>query len=48
MADLEINTQDSVMVATLNRPDKKNATSEEMLLTLRKALEQANDDDAIR
>ena len=36
------------MVARLNRPDKKNATSEEMLLALREALEAANDDDAIR
>jgi 2-(1,2-epoxy-1,2-dihydrophenyl)acetyl-CoA isomerase len=36
------------MVATLNRPDKKNATSKEMLEALRTALEQANDDETIR
>ena len=48
MADLEFSTQEGVMVARLNRPDKKNATSEEMLLALREALEAANDDDAIR
>jgi 2-(1,2-epoxy-1,2-dihydrophenyl)acetyl-CoA isomerase len=48
VADLEISTQDGVMVATLNRPDKKNATSKEMLEALRAALAQANDDPAIR
>lgn len=48
MADLEITKQDGVLVATLNRPDKKNATSEEMLLALRNALDEANDDEAIR
>ena len=48
MADLELSSQDGVMVATLNRPDKKNATSKEMVDGLRVALEQANDDDAIR
>ncbi|WP_026284038.1 enoyl-CoA hydratase-related protein [Variovorax paradoxus] len=48
MADLELGTHDGVMVATLNRPDKKNATSKEMLEALRTALEQANDDETIR
>lgn len=48
MADLELGTYDGVLVATLNRPDKKNATSKEMLEALRAALAQANDDDAIR
>jgi len=48
VADLELGTHDGVMVATLNRPDKKNATSKEMLEALRTALEQANDDETIR
>ncbi len=47
MADLELRIEDGVMVATLNRPDKKNATSEEMLGTLREALINANDDPSI-
>ncbi|CAN7664085.1 enoyl-CoA hydratase/isomerase family protein [Variovorax paradoxus] len=48
MADLELGTHDGVMVATLNRPDKKNATSKEMLEALRTTLERANDDETIR
>lgn len=47
MADLEITTTDRVMVARLNRPEKKNALSEEMLETLRAALHSANDDPEI-
>lgn len=47
MADLEIDTIDRVMVARLNRPEKKNALSEEMLELLRTALKTANDDPAI-
>lgn len=48
MADLELGTHDGVLVATLNRPDKKNATSKEMLEALQTALKQANDDETIR
>lgn len=44
MADLEISIVDRVMVARLNRPEKKNALSEEMLDHLRNALLSANDD----
>ena len=35
MADLEITTTHRVMIAKLNRPDKKNALSEEMLNSLK-------------
>ena len=44
VADLEISTTDRVMVARLNRPEKKNALSEDMLELLRDALRSANDD----
>ncbi|HSV77697.1 MAG TPA: enoyl-CoA hydratase-related protein [Ramlibacter sp.] len=44
MADLELSTVDRVRIARLNRPEKKNALSEEMLETLRNALQSANDD----
>lgn len=47
MADLEVSTSDRVMVARLNRPEKKNALSEEMLEKLRESLESANDDPGI-
>lgn len=47
MADLEISTVDRVMIARLNRPEKKNALSEDMLELLRNALKSANDDTAI-
>ena len=43
MADLEISTTDRVMVARLNRQEKKNALSEEMLDDLREALRSANE-----
>jgi 2-(1,2-epoxy-1,2-dihydrophenyl)acetyl-CoA isomerase len=43
VADLEISTTDRVMVARLNRPEKKNALSEEMLDALREALRLANE-----
>jgi enoyl-CoA hydratase/carnithine racemase len=48
LADLELSTVDRVMVARLNRPEKKNALSEEMLESLRNALQSANDDPEIR
>ncbi|NYE23145.1 enoyl-CoA hydratase/isomerase family protein [Pigmentiphaga litoralis] len=47
MSDLELTTRDRVMVARLNRPEKKNALSEPMLETLRAALKSANDDPGI-
>src|SRR4051812_46257866 len=48
MADLELTINDGVAVATLNRPDKKNELSPEMLGGLRKALQAANDDPDVR
>jgi enoyl-CoA hydratase/carnithine racemase len=47
LADLEVTTVDRVMVARLNRPEKKNALSEEMLEALRNALKSANEDSQI-
>jgi 2-(1,2-epoxy-1,2-dihydrophenyl)acetyl-CoA isomerase len=44
VADLEIQVVNRVMVARLNRPEKKNAQSEEMLELLSKALRSANED----
>ena len=44
MADLEVSQVGRVMIARLNRPEKKNALSEEMLEDLRAALFKANDD----
>lgn len=43
MADLEIEIEEKIMIATLNRPEKKNALSEEMLKLLVNALTNAND-----
>ncbi len=43
MADLEVSIVDRVMVARLNRPEKKNALSAEMLDLLQDALRSAND-----
>ncbi|WP_346656204.1 enoyl-CoA hydratase/isomerase family protein [Paraburkholderia phenoliruptrix] len=47
MADLEISRMGRVVVATLNRPEKKNALSEDMLNLLRNELKRANDDDDV-
>lgn len=47
MPDLEISLEDRVMVARLNRPEKRNALSEEMLELLRQALQSANDDPGV-
>ena len=44
MADLQFDRHDRVLLARLNRPDKKNAQSEEMLDLLSSALHDANDD----
>ena len=43
MADLQVSLTDRVVVARLNRPEKKNALSEPMLDLLRDALRSAND-----
>ncbi|RKR45207.1 enoyl-CoA hydratase-related protein [Paraburkholderia sp. BL17N1] len=47
MADLEISRVGRVVVATLNRPEKKNALSEDMLELLRNELKSANEDDDV-
>lgn len=44
MADLELTTSGRVLLARLNRPEKKNAQSEEMLDGLAQALRSANED----
>jgi enoyl-CoA hydratase/carnithine racemase len=44
VADLEVGTADGVTIARLNRPEKKNALSEDMLTLLRDALQSANED----
>ncbi len=43
MSDLEVSTVGRVMVAKLNRPEKKNALSESMLDSLRAALLAADE-----
>lgn len=47
MSDLEVSTVGRVMVAKLNRPEKKNALSESMLDSLRTALMAADENDDI-
>ena len=47
MADVEIARVGRVLLATLNRPDKKNALSEEMLDLLRDALLSADEDPGV-
>lgn len=47
MADLDVSREGRVVVARLNRPEKKNAQSEEMLDALCSALRSANDDPGI-
>lgn len=44
MSDLQLETFGRVLVARLNRPEKKNAQSEEMLELLANTLRAANDD----
>src|SRR5262245_61145094 len=48
VSDLEFSIKDGIATALLNRPDKKNAFSEEMLGGLERALRQAQDDAAVR
>jgi enoyl-CoA hydratase/carnithine racemase len=40
--------EDGVLILTINRPEKKNALSRAMYLTLADAVEQAQDDPAVR
>ncbi|HME92088.1 MAG TPA: enoyl-CoA hydratase/isomerase family protein [Myxococcaceae bacterium] len=48
MADLISERRDDVMIVTLNRPEKRNALSNEMLALLSDALEQAAEDGSLR
>ena len=48
VSDLEFTVKDGVATARLNRPDKKNALSEEMVGSLAHALREAQDDPAVR
>jgi len=47
MADLDIQREGRVVLARLNRPEKKNAQSEEMLESLCQALRDANADPGV-
>jgi 2-(1,2-epoxy-1,2-dihydrophenyl)acetyl-CoA isomerase len=47
VADFEVSQLDRVVVGRLNRPDKKNAQSEEMLDLLCAALRSANEDPSV-
>lgn len=48
MSDLEFTVKDGIATARLNRPAKKNALSEEMLRELARALQETQDDPAVR
>ena len=48
MSDLEFRLTEGVAIARLNRPEKKNALSEEMLRELERHLREAQDDTAVR
>jgi 2-(1,2-epoxy-1,2-dihydrophenyl)acetyl-CoA isomerase len=48
VSDLEYTVKDGVATARLNRPEKKNALSEEMVRELGRALRDAQDDPAVR
>ncbi len=48
MSDVEITVKDGIATARLNRPEKKNALSEEMIGVLARALREAQDDPAVR
>ena len=48
MSDLEFAVKDGIATARLNRPEKKNALSEEMIGGLARALREAQDDPAVR
>lgn len=48
MSDLDLTVKDGIATACLNRPEKKNALSEEMLGGLARALREAQDDPAVR
>lgn len=48
MSDLEFSVIDGIATARLNRPEKKNALSEEILRGLERALREARDDPAVR
>lgn len=48
MSDILVRDDDAIRVITMNRPDKKNALTQEMYHTISKALDSAADESAIR
>lgn len=50
MTDLHllVDVRDGIAVLTMNRPDKRNALSPEMLVRLAQAWRQVRDDDTVR
>jgi 2-(1,2-epoxy-1,2-dihydrophenyl)acetyl-CoA isomerase len=48
MSDLELTVTDGIAVARLNRPEKKNALSPDMLMSLKRGLEDAQDNPDVR
>jgi len=48
VSDLELTVKDGIATARLNRPAQKNALSEEMVRELARALNEAQDDPAVR
>ncbi len=48
MAELEYEVQDGIARMTINRPDQRNALSNEVMLGLRSRVAEARSDDAVR
>ena len=48
MSDLELSIKDGIAIGRLNRPEKKNALSEEMVRELARGLREAQEDPAVR
>lgn len=48
MSDLELTVKEGIALARLNRPEKKNALSDEMMRELGRSLREAQDDPAVR
>jgi len=48
MAEVLVKTTSSVQIITLNRPEKRNALNDELILALKTALRDADADDSVR